>query len=80
MPTVLQVKGFRFFFFQSEAVSAPHIHIESGDKYAGFRLRPVELEKSIGYDAKEISEVKEIIAGNLGLIMGKWNEHLSQQD
>jgi hypothetical protein len=78
MPTVLEAKGFRFFFFKSEIRESPRIHVESGDKYATFRLKPVELDKSIGYDAKEISEIKTIINANLALTTGKWNEYFSR--
>ena len=80
MPTVLRSKGFRFFFFKNETGDSPHIQVESDDKYAIFGLKPVELEKSIGYDVKEISEIKDIITANLGLATGKWNEYFSQQD
>ena len=32
MPTVLNIKGYRFFFFSLEGNEPPHIHIEHGDK------------------------------------------------
>ena len=32
MPTVLNIKGYRFFFFSLEGNEPPHIHIEYGDK------------------------------------------------
>jgi hypothetical protein len=31
MPTVLRVKGYRFFFFSNEGAEPPHIHIEYGE-------------------------------------------------
>jgi hypothetical protein len=37
MPTVLTVKGFRFFFFSLEGNEPPHIHIEHGDKVGDWR-------------------------------------------
>jgi hypothetical protein len=77
MPTVLEAKGYRFFFFKNDQRNSPHIHVESGDKYALFWLKPVELEKSTGYDVKEISEIKEVITSNLRLIIEKWNGYFS---
>ncbi|MEW6201505.1 MAG: DUF4160 domain-containing protein [bacterium] len=54
MPTVLKVGRFRFFFFSNEWDEPIHIHIESGDEYAKFWLEPVQLAKSVGYNAKEL--------------------------
>ena len=36
MPTVLRIKGYRFFFFSMEGDEPPHIHIEHGDKVGEF--------------------------------------------
>jgi hypothetical protein len=46
MPTVLQIEGFRFFFYSRENWEPPHIHVESGDKLAKFWLNPVQLATS----------------------------------
>ncbi|MBN1367273.1 MAG: DUF4160 domain-containing protein [Dehalococcoidales bacterium] len=80
MPTVLQLKDYRFFFFKRELGELPRIHVESGDKYATFLLKPVELDKSVGYNAEELGEIKAIIAANMALAMGKWNEYFAEQD
>jgi hypothetical protein len=34
MLTVLRVAGHRLFFFSSEGHEQPHIHVETGEKYA----------------------------------------------
>ena len=36
MPTVIQIKGYRFFFFSNERNEPIHIHIEKADSYAKF--------------------------------------------
>ena len=46
MPTVLNIKGYRFFFFSLEGNEPPHIHIEQGDKVGKFRENPVSLASS----------------------------------
>jgi hypothetical protein len=40
-PTVLRVKGYRFFFFSLEGHGPPHIHVESAERFAKFWLGPV---------------------------------------
>ncbi|MBI4007657.1 MAG: DUF4160 domain-containing protein, partial [Planctomycetes bacterium] len=46
MPTILRIKGYRFFFFSLEGREPPHIHVEHAGKYAKFWLEPVELARS----------------------------------
>ena len=77
MPTILRIKKYRLFFFSNEGNESPHIHIESGENYAKFWLKDVALAKSIGYNAKEINEIRAIILENIGIIKDKWNEYFS---
>ena len=78
MPTVLRVRGFRFFFFSNEANEPVHIHVESDDKYAKFWLEPVQLAKSVGYSAKELSEIRNLIMENVNTLERRWNEYFGQ--
>jgi len=43
MPEVFREVGYRFFFFSLEGTEAPHIHVESAEKYAKFWLTPIAL-------------------------------------
>jgi len=65
---VLRINQYRLFFFSNEANEPLHIHIESGEKYAKFWLEPVKLEKSIGYNAKELTEIRNIVTENTSVI------------
>jgi hypothetical protein len=80
MPTVLQSKGFRLFFFRNDRTGSPHIHIESEGNYALFQLKPIELEKSVGYNVKEIGEIKNVITANYKLISEKWDGYFSPEN
>ena len=77
MPTVLRVNKYRFFFFSNESSEPLHIHIESGEKYAKFWLEPVELDKSIGYNAKELTEIRRLVTDNTVEIKRRWHEHFN---
>lgn len=77
MPTVLKVAGFRFFFFSNEGLEPPHIHVESGDGYAKFWIRPVVLADSAGYTAKELTRLRGLVVQYAGLFEEKWNEFFS---
>ncbi|MBI4186969.1 MAG: DUF4160 domain-containing protein [Chloroflexi bacterium] len=75
MPTVLRLKGFRFFFFSNELNEPAHIHVESDDKYAKFWLEPVQLAKSVGYSAREMSEIRDLVTARIGILRRKWDEY-----
>ncbi len=58
MPNVLQVKGYRFFFFSLEGNEPPRIHVEAAERFAKFWLNPVSLAKSRGFRSDELSEIQ----------------------
>jgi hypothetical protein len=75
VPTILRVNEFRFFFFSNEEKEPPHIHVESNDNYAKFWLEPVQLAKSVGYNAKEISELRNMVEVSSGEFKRRWHEY-----
>ena len=79
MPTVLRVKGYRFFFFSREGREPPHIHVEQAERYAKFWLNPILLARSRGFRSGELSQIQRIVVQNRELFMEKWHEHLSSQ-
>jgi len=77
VPTVARIKGFRFFFFSNEAKEPFHINVESDDKYAKFWMDPVHLAKSVGYSAKELRELRNMLMENADVFRRRWNEYFS---
>jgi hypothetical protein len=77
MPTVLRVKGFRFFFFSLEGNEPPHIHVEQAERFAKFWLDPISLAKSHGFRSRELLDIQIIIEENQTVMLGKWNEYFS---
>jgi hypothetical protein len=78
MPTVLKVGEFRFFFFSNEGNEPVHIHVESDDKYAKFWLAPVQLARSVGYNAKELNEIRRLVSEHLDIFKEKWYEYFGR--
>ncbi len=74
MPTVLKIKGYRFFFFSLEGNEPPHIHIEHGDNVAKFWLNPINLASSYGFRSHELAKIRAIIAEHSVLFLEKWHE------
>ena len=78
MPTVLKLKGYRFFFFSNEGTEPLHIHVEKAENYAKFWLDPLCVSVNHGFTSKVLTEISNIIEANDDLIRNKWDEHFSQ--
>ena len=78
MPTVLRVKGYRFFFFSEEGQEPAHIHVDQAERYAKFWLEPVTLTQNRGFRSRELSELGALIEVHGELFVEKWHEHLKR--
>ena len=74
MPTLLRSRGYRFFFFTREGSEPPHIHVEKGEDYAKFWLRPVRLARNRGFLSRHLSEIRVLVEENEALFEEKWHE------
>lgn len=75
MPTVLRVRGYRFFFFSMEGREPAHIHVTHAGRYAKFWLEPVTLADVRGFRDHELTEIRQIVADNRELFLGRWHEY-----
>ncbi|HEY8498659.1 MAG TPA: DUF4160 domain-containing protein [Limnochordales bacterium] len=75
MPTVLRQAGYRFFFFSNEGNEPPHIHVEYGEAYAKFWLKPVRLARSRGLSAQELSALRKLVEEHESEFLRRWSEH-----
>ena len=74
-PTVLRVKGFRFYFFSREERRA-HIHVQHADGEAKFWIDPsVELAVNFSLKPKQVVEAQKLIEEHLDEIRGAWAKH-----
>ena len=77
MPTILAVEGFRFYFFSREGHEPPHVHVQKGDAEAKYRLQPVRLEFSDGFNPAELRRLRELTFEHQAEFIGRWNEHFA---
>ena len=77
MPTILRVRGYRFFYFSLDGVEPPHIHVEQAERVAKFWLDPVLLARSRGFRRSELTELQAIIEKNRQFILENWDEYFS---
>lgn len=76
MPTIMIVKGYRFFFYSNEHLPM-HIHIEKDFKTAKFNLLNIELVYSRGFNASELKEIRNLVNDNVVLFKQKWDEYFN---
>lgn len=74
MPTVLRSGPYRFFFYASDGVEPPHVHVERESHRAKFWLAPVRLQDSGGFGRAEINRMTALVESNRELFLEAWNE------
>jgi len=77
-PTVLILRGFRFFFVSLDRGEPVHIHVEKDDAYAKFWLKPVRLAKSKGFSATDLGRIRGMIEKHRGLFERRWHEFFAE--
>ncbi|MCR4822422.1 MAG: DUF4160 domain-containing protein [Treponema sp.] len=81
MPTVLNEKGFRFFFFSNEGnpLEPCHIHVRKNGALAKFWIdEKCSLAQNIGFTARELNEISDIIDSHISIIKEAWNGFFSE--
>jgi hypothetical protein len=74
-PTILRIRGFRFYFFSREERRA-HVHVQHADGEAKFWIdRAVELAANFSLRPKQVAEVQTLIEEHLNEIRGAWAKH-----
>lgn len=77
MPKVLEIDGYKFFFFSNEGnpLEPCHIHVRKGNGLAKFWLDPIiSLAESIDFNAKELRFIEKAIVDNQEVIRRAWYE------
>ena len=74
-PTILRIKGYRFFFFSREE-NRMHIHVMCQNGEAKFWLSPkIELASNYDLSKTQIKEIKNIIEENYDKFKNAWKNH-----
>lgn len=78
MPTLLDVEGFRFYFFSLERNEPPHVHVRKGGGKAKFWLSPVEMVYARGLTKPEIRRARELTEEHAEDFLKRWKEHFGR--
>jgi hypothetical protein len=62
MPTILRLKGYRYYFYSHEPNEPPHIHIDRAGMSAKFWLDPGSFARNRGFSPRELRELERMVA------------------
>jgi hypothetical protein len=75
MPTVMRVGPYRFFFYSGDKGEPEHIHIERAENVAKFWLEPVSLDRSGGFDRRELRAIVRIVEERRSELREAWHDY-----
>ena len=81
MPTVTVPNsgGFRIFFYSSDGVEAPHVHVRKGDGEVKYwvALGGVRLARVRGMSRQDRRLAKQVVVENVATILEAWHAYFS---
>jgi len=78
MPVILRVKGYKFWFYETDLDEPPHIHVGSAGRIAKFWLEPVKVARTSRFTPKELREIERIIDDNHDFLLRAWEREQSK--
>jgi hypothetical protein len=74
MPTVLRIKGFRFYFFAQEGSEPAHVHVDKGPGTIKIWLRDLSIAHADNLKPSEIREVLRLARQYRQFLLQAWHE------
>ena len=74
MPTVLRLRGYRFYFFAEEGNEAPHVHVDKGSGTVKFWLADLTIASTEGLKPAEIRTALKIARAHRHMLLDSWHE------
>ena len=79
MPTVLEIDGFKFYFYSKEGNEPPHIHVRKGDGVAKIWLQPeFELDYHFNFKRQELKKAIKLAYEHKDKLIKKWDEYFKR--
>jgi hypothetical protein len=79
VPTVLRIRGYKFYFYSHEPNEPPHVHVDKGGASAKFWLNPVALARNFGFSAVELGKIQRLVEEHQPYLLEKWNEYFGER-
>jgi hypothetical protein len=74
MPTILRSGPYRVYFYIHEPNEPPHVHVDRDKASCKVWLAPVALASSLGFSARELREIEQLVSLNRAILLKAWEE------
>ncbi|HYJ64987.1 MAG TPA: DUF4160 domain-containing protein [Parafilimonas sp.] len=79
MPTLLLIKGFRFFFYSNENNEPAHVHVTKDSAEGKIWLEPnLRIAYMNGFSTAEQRDIFNIVNANFESLKEKWYEFFNE--
>ena len=75
MPTVLRSGPYRLYFYSHEPNELSHVHVDRDEQTCKFWLNPIALVSNLGFSAKELRHIENLVINNQQRRLEAWNEY-----
>lgn len=75
MPTVFRSGPFRLYFYSHEPNEPAHVHVDRDEQTCKFWLEPIALASNLGFNAKELRQIENLVINNQQGLLEAWNEY-----
>ena len=72
-PKVMDAGPYRLYFYSHEPNEPPHVHVDRDGSSAKFWLSPVTLADNLGFSARELRRIEEIVTENRKKLNEAWD-------
>lgn len=84
MPTILQMLGWRLFFYANEGCEPMHVHARKGEMECKFWLLPDEYEIRTafarGLGPRDLREIRKLIFDHFDYIAERWQTFQQERE
>ncbi len=80
MPTIARLGPYRVFFFSTEDLEPPPVHVQRDTSLAKFWLEPVALVSATGFSARELRHLERLATENQVAWLEAWHEFFGRRD
>ena len=75
VPTLHFEAGYAFRFRASDQGEPPHVHVEGNGGHAKFWLDDARLEKTAGYNRRQLAQIGRIVGAHADEFKAKWHDY-----
>ena len=78
MPVVLRIRGYKFWFYESDLGEPPHVHVGKDGDEAKFWLNPIQSARTGKFRQVDLRAIERIIEENQAFLINAWEKEQSK--